>query len=159
MRIRASPLKWTRLAESTAVSVIPMGGPSCAPKLRSTAKAHSYTWDADPGGHFLAEDVVAGSYSLRATGAAWNPKAEGEIWAPTYFPSTIDREAAEPFPFTNGLTVAREVRLCSVPARRVCGVVRDETGEMSAGVSVLLENKTAVTAADGIFEFVTRDGK
>jgi hypothetical protein len=38
-------------------------------------------------------------------------------------------------------------------------VVRDETGELAAGASVRLENQTVVTGADGIFEFVTRDGE
>jgi hypothetical protein len=38
-------------------------------------------------------------------------------------------------------------------------VVRDETGEPAAGVSVRLENQTVVTGADGAFEFVTREGE
>jgi hypothetical protein len=137
----------------------PDGRPAPRATVALTGEGHNYTDDADPGGHFLIEDVVPGSYILRAAGAAGDPKAEGEIWVPTYFPATTDRAAAEPISVTNGLTVTRDVRLRSVPARRIRGVVRDETGEPAAGVSVRLENQTAVTAADGIFEFVGRDGE
>jgi len=38
-------------------------------------------------------------------------------------------------------------------------MVRDETGELAAGVRVRLEDQTAVTAADGTFEFSTHDGE
>jgi len=77
----------------------------------------------------------------------------------TYFPATVDRAAADPISVSAGLTVTRDVRLRSVPGRRVSGVVRDETGETAADVSVHLENQTVVTGANGIFEFVTRDGE
>jgi hypothetical protein len=97
----------------------PDGRPAPRAAVTLTGAGHNYTGDADPGGHFLIEDVVSGSYVLRATGAAWDPKPEGEIWAPTWFPSTIDRAAAEPIPVTNGLTVTHDIRLRSVPARRV----------------------------------------
>ena len=137
----------------------PNGRPAPRATVALTGEGHNYRGDADLGGNFLIEDVAPGSYVLRATGATWEPKAEGEIWAPTYFPSTIDRAAAEPIPVSTGLTVTREVRLRSVPARRVRGVVRDERGELAAGVSVRLEDQTVVTAADGKFEFVTHDGE
>ena len=137
----------------------PNGRPAPLATVALTGEGHNYRGDADLGGNFLIEDVAPGSYILRATGAAWEPKAEGEIWAPTYFPSTIDRDEAEPIPVSTALTVTREVRLRSVPARRVRGVVRDETGELAAGVSVRMENQTLVTAADGEFEFVTHDGE
>lgn len=76
----------------------PDGRPAPRAAVALTGEGHNYTGDADPGGHFLLEDVVPGSYILRATGAAWDPKAEGEIWAPTYFPSTIDRDSARTDP-------------------------------------------------------------
>jgi hypothetical protein len=137
----------------------PDGRPAPRAAVTLNGGGHNYTGDADPGGHFLIEDVVAGSYILRAAGRAWDPKTEGEIWAPTYFPSTVDRTAAEPISVANALTLTRDIRLRSVPARRVSGVVRDETGELAAGVSVRLENQTVVTGAKGIFEFVTRAGE
>jgi hypothetical protein len=137
----------------------PDGRPAPRAKVALNGEGHNYTGAADASGHFLLEDVVAGSYILRATAATLDPKADGEIWAPTYFPSTIYGDAAEPIPVANGLTATREIRLRSVPAYRTRGMVRDETGELAAGVTVRLEDQTVVTAADGIFEFVTRDGR
>jgi Carboxypeptidase regulatory-like domain len=137
----------------------PEGKPAPRGKVTLDGEGHHYTADADPDGRFLLEDLVAGSYILRATATGVDAKPDGEIWAPTYFPSTIDRDAAEPIPVINGLTATREVRLRSVPARRIRGTVRDETGELAAGVSVRLEDRTVVTTADGIFEFVVRDGE
>jgi hypothetical protein len=137
----------------------PDGRPAPRAKLVLEGEGHHYTADADPGGRFLLEDVAAGSYILRATPEGLNAMADGEIWAPTYFPSTIDRDAAEPIPVINGLTATREVRLRSVPARRIRGIVRDETGALAAGAGVRLEDRTAVTAADGSFEFIARDGE
>jgi hypothetical protein len=136
--------------------------PRAAVSLSSETTGHNYTATADMGGSFAIEDIVAGPYILRAVGARGDPRADGEMWAATYFPSTIDRAAAEPIPVMNGLVVNRDVRLRSVPARRIRGVVRDESGQLAAGVSVRLssgEEQSVVTAADGAFDFLTRDGE
>ena len=135
------------------------GRPAPRASVSLSGGGHNYTASADIGGNFLVEDVAPGSYILRAAGAPGDPKAEGEIWAPTYFPSTVDRAGAEPISVANGLTVARDIRLRSVPARRVHGLVRDETGELAAGVNVRLDDQTVVTGNDGTFEFTTRDGE
>jgi hypothetical protein len=127
----------------------------------SSAEGHNYTATADLNGSFLIEDVVPGTYVLRAVGPSWGPHADDEIWAATYFPSTVDRAAAEPIPVMTGIVVNRDVRLRSVPARHIRGIVRDETGQPAEGVTVRLnggEDQTVVTAADGAFEFLTRDG-
>jgi hypothetical protein len=136
--------------------------PRASVSFGSVQTGHNYTATADMGGSFLIEDIVPGSYFLRAVGAAGDPRADGEMWAATYFPSTVDRAAAEPIPIMTGLIVNRDVRLRSVPARRIRGIVRDETGQPAAGVSVSLgggEAQSVVTGEDGIFEFVTRDGE
>jgi len=136
--------------------------PRASVSLGSVETGHNYTATADMGGSFAIEDIVPGSYFLRAVGAPGDPRADGEMWAATYFPSTVDRAAAEPIPIMTGLVVNRDVRLRSVPARRIRGIVRDETGQTAAGVSVTLtgaEAPNVVTADDGTFEFLTRDGE
>jgi hypothetical protein len=120
---------------------------------------------ADIGGHFVFDDVKPGHYILRAEAAPGDPKMEGEIWAATFFPSTTDRAAAEPIRVAIGLDATHEIRLRSVPARRVRGIVRDETGRPANGATVALkltdihEEHTAQTGEDGAFDFLARDGE
>jgi hypothetical protein len=120
---------------------------------------------ADPGGRFSFDDVKPGSYLLRAAAAPGDPKAEGELWAATWFPSVLEHAGAETIRVGAVVTSTYDIRLRSVPARRIRGVVRDEVGRPAAGVTVTLgsrdpgEQQTAHTGEDGAFDFTTRDGE
>jgi hypothetical protein len=120
---------------------------------------------ADIGGHFLFDDVNPGEYILQAGAAPGDPRPEGEIWAATYFPSTVDRAAAEPIRVVTGLVATHDIRLRSVPARRIRGIVRDEKAGPANGVTVTLipnaagARPSAQTAADGAFDFLALDGQ
>jgi hypothetical protein len=120
---------------------------------------------ADPGGRFFFDDVKPGDYVLRAAAAPGDPKAEGELWAATWFPSVLEHAGAETIRVGAVVTSTYDIRLRSVPARRIRGVVRDEVGRPAAGVTVTLgsrdpgEQQTAHTGEDGAFDFTTRDGE
>jgi hypothetical protein len=119
------------------------------------------TGTADAGGHFVFDDVKPGQYLVRAAAAAGDPKAEGEIWAATYFPSSTDAAGAEPIRVATGISPTVDVRLRSVLARRIRGIVRDETGRPAAGVAVTMrgdDSSSTTTAEDGTFDLLTRDG-
>ena len=114
----------------------------------------------DAAGHFEFEDLQPGSYILNGAAAADVHAPAGEIWAPTWFPETLDRDAAEPIPVGVGGVATREFRLRSVPLRHIRGVVRDEGGQRSGGVAIRIvggEQKVQ-TAADGSFDFIAYDG-
>jgi hypothetical protein len=116
---------------------------------------------ADAGGHFLFDDVKPGQYFLCAAAASGDPKAEGEIWAATYFPSSTDSTGAEPIRVDIGISPMQEIRLRSVPARHIRGIVRDETGRPAGGVAVTMrgdDSPSTTTADDGTFDLLTRDG-
>jgi hypothetical protein len=119
---------------------------------------------ANIGAHFVFDDLTPGRYILYAAPAPGDPKPEGEIWATTYFPSTTDRDGAEPIPVTNTVVAARDVRLRSVNARRIRGTVLDEAGRPAADAAVTLspgragEQQTLQTREDGGFDFVACDG-
>ena len=120
---------------------------------------------ADIGGHFLFDDVNPGEYILQAAAANGDPRPEGEIWAPTYFPSTDDRAAAEPIRAVTGLVATHDIRLRSMPARRIHGIVRDEKGAPANRVTVTLISNatggrpTTQTTADGAFDFLALNGQ
>jgi hypothetical protein len=142
----------------------PDGRPAPRAELSATMRPsnRTFTATADIGGSFLVEDLQPGSYVLRAIAAPGDPKAEGEIWAPTWFPSTTDPNAAEPIAVQTGVTAAHDIRLRSVPARRLRGVVRDETGRPAPGVTVSVtsgDEQTVVTGEDGAFDLLVRDGE
>jgi hypothetical protein len=143
------------------------GGP--APRATVWLSAHPAgaprTVTADIEGNFVFDDVKPGQYILRAAAAADSPKAEGEIWAMTYFPSTTDPAGAEPLRIVTGVVEAHDIRLRSVPARRIRGIVRDEAGRPANRVTVTLNPKalsgqqTVQTGEDGAFDFLTLDGE
>jgi hypothetical protein len=130
--------------------------------LRGVPTGSFLSETADAGGHFVFEDVKPGNYVMHAVSAPGDPKPEGEIWVATWFPSTTDQASAEPIRVGSGTMETRDVRLRSVPARRLRGVVRDEAGQPAAGVTVTLGGgaggQTDVRGADGAFEFVVYDG-
>ncbi|HXB66896.1 MAG TPA: carboxypeptidase-like regulatory domain-containing protein [Candidatus Acidoferrales bacterium] len=115
---------------------------------------------ADAAGHFEFEDLTPGSYILRGAAAPGVRAPDGDIWVPTWFPNTLDRAAAEPITVVSGAVVTRDFRLRSVPLRHISGLVRDETGQPSAGVTIgVFANEQKVqTAADGSFDLVAYDG-
>jgi carboxypeptidase family protein len=144
-----------------------------APRASVWLSAHptgaARTVTADAGGAFVFDDVKPGQYFLYAA-ANGEPRLEGEIWAVTYFPSTTDRSAAEPILVVTGVLAAHDIRLRSVPARRIRGIVRDEGGRPANGVTVTLnpstlgqrapgQQQTSQTGADGAFDFLAHDGE
>ncbi|MDR3701200.1 MAG: hypothetical protein P4L56_16250 [Candidatus Sulfopaludibacter sp.] len=139
------------------------GRPAAGAQLLLTrqvvAQGHSAATDAS--GHFEFEDLVPGSYILRGTAASPVMRApEGEVWAPTWFPNALDSAAAEPITVVGGTVVTRDYRLRSVPLRHIRGIVRDETGEPSAGVTVsaFANQQKVQTDTDGSFDLVAYDG-
>jgi hypothetical protein len=131
--------------------------------LRPYPTGAQRTGTADAGGRFVFDDLAPGKYAIAATGAAGDPKPEGEIWAVTYFPSTTDHDAAEPILVTTGPAVSRDIRLRSVPQRHVRGIVRDETGRPAAATVTLRpavegQERTAQTGDDGQLDFQPWDG-
>jgi len=125
------------------------------------------TRTADEKGHFDFEDVKPGAYILRAGPPSGASAVDGEIWAPTYFPNATERGSAETIRLRSGATFTQDIRLRSVPARRIRGLIRDEGGRTAAGVTVTLTAKepnagperTVTTGDDGAFEFPARDGQ
>ena len=107
----ASPSTLTRLDGSRVVSVIPTAAPRAAITL--SGAGHNYTSGADTGGHFLVEDVVPGSYVPPASGAVWDPKAEGELWRSLIF---LPRSIA-PRPTRFPLARADRHTRCPAPLR------------------------------------------
>jgi hypothetical protein len=132
--------------------------------LRAWPAGAVRTATADAGGGFLFEDLAPGQYAVGAAGAAGDPKPEGEIWAVTWFPSATDPASVEPIRVSTGVAAAPDIRLRSVPARHVHGVVRDEAGRPAGGAGVTLrsgspgEERTAQTREDGGFDFVVPAG-
>lgn len=118
---------------------------------------------ADVGGRFAFADLQPGEYHVRAAGNSRDPKPEGEIWAPTWFPSAIDGAAAEAIGVSNGATATADIRLRSVAARRIAGLVRDDAGRPAQGATVSIlspgEEQNFFTGEDGEFEFVVHDGE
>jgi hypothetical protein len=107
-------------------------------------------------------DVPSGTYVLRARAAAGEKSADAEVWAPTYFPNAAGRGQAEPIRLRPGADLSGyEIRLRSVPAIRVTGVVRDEAGDPVAGAAIQLmeadarvgPEKEIRSGEDGTFEF------
>ena len=138
------------------------GRPAAHAQLRLTrqegGQAHGATTDA--AGHFEFEDLQPDSYILSGAAAAEVHAPAGEIWVPTWFPGTLEHDAAEPIPVGVGGVAAREFRIRSVPARHIRGVVRDEEGRRSGSVAIRIPGgeQTVETAADGSFDLITHDG-
>ena len=138
------------------------GSPAAHAQLLLTrqplGQPHSATTDAS--GHFEFQDLDLGSYILCGVAAPGVRASEGDLWAPTWFANTLDRTAAEPITVVRGAVVTREFRLRSVPLRHIRGRVRDETGQLAAGVTitVLPSEQKVQTAADGSFDLVAYDG-
>jgi len=118
---------------------------------------------ADPGGHFVFDEVKPGKYLLRANSSGNDPKPEGEIWVATYFPSVVERDAAEPIRVVSGAMSPTDIRLRSMQARRIRGVVTDPVGRrMKGGIDVSVrpdESESVQTGEDGSFEVVVHDGE
>lgn len=123
------------------------------------------TVTADAGGDFVFDEVRPGQYILLAVANTRDPRAEGEVWAATYFPSTIDRASAQPIGVITGVTASQDIRLRSVPARHIRGIARDHDRRPANGVTVTLnaaalgEQPTAQTGEDGAFDFLAYDGE
>jgi hypothetical protein len=139
--------------------------PDGRPAPRATVFLGALNVTADAGGHFRFEDVKPGQYLPRAAAAPGDPKPEGEVWAATYFPSVTDRDGAESIRVATGLLAVYDVRLRSVPARHIRGIVRDEAGRPANRVTVTLNSSAIVkpqiaeTDENGAFDFLALDGE
>jgi hypothetical protein len=95
-------------------------------------------------GEFRIFGLPSGEYvvgtNLRSTfGAASAASSATTIMASTFFPGTADVSAAQPVTVEEGETVSDlTIRLVTVPAFRVSGVVVDESGAPVAGAMVML---------------------
>lgn len=98
------------------------------------------------------------------------PDEDGQrmVWTTTFYPDTVDlADAARIVLRPGALLGGHTVKLRTVPARRLTGVVLDDQGKPAAkaGVSLLdVANRGAngsigVADAEGRFEFVTREGE
>lgn len=115
--------------------------------------------DTDSEGRYFFEDIKPGTYVVRAGPGPADAAPEDGVWVPTWFPRELDRASAEPIHVATGTVFAAVIRLRSAPARRLHGIVRDETGQPAGGVTIKLAGEqTTVTTKDGAFDFTTRDG-
>jgi hypothetical protein len=150
------------LARITGRLLYADGRPAAHAQLRLTRQVGGSALGAttDAAGHFEFEDLQPGSYILCGIGAADVRAPAGEIWVTTWFPGTLDGEAAEPIPVVVGGVTTREFRVRSAPVRHIRGVVRDEEGRRSVGaaVRVLGGEQTVQIAADGSFDLIVHDG-
>ena len=88
-------------------------------------------------GRFTADALIAGVYHLMARAPRGSKSKDGETWAPTYYPNTTERSQAEPIRVGAGADLTGyEIRLRSVPAFKIQGSVRDDTGKAVAGAAV-----------------------
>ncbi|SPE34704.1 conserved exported hypothetical protein [Candidatus Sulfopaludibacter sp. SbA3] len=138
----------------------------------------SFTTDKD--GYFHPPELQPGAYFLLARpnhglNIGKNVKineppppeqTEKKIWAPTFYPNVTDATQAEPIQATGGELNGYDIRLRSVPAYRIRGVVRDESGSPAAKVPIELRNADlwylsgvsrpdaeTVSGDGGVFEF------
>ena len=138
---------------------------------------HVLTTDAE--GRFFAKGITPGAYRLRARPVlAGTPLAsrrdavtplpgkprEGDrwIWAPTYYPNSIEMSGAETILVREGAEFdGYQIWLRAAPVYRLRGVVRDERGRPVATVPLWLLSELGWGAAeaqgtsgtDGRFEF------
>jgi hypothetical protein len=122
----------------------------------------------DGDGRFTIQGIAAGRFTLAASPPQGAKSVEGESWAPTYFPNAADRAAAQPIVLRPGADVTGyEIRLRSVPVRRIRGIVRDDLGKPVPGAALQLINsgdglpgqRKIVTGEDGAFDEEVRMGE
>jgi hypothetical protein len=97
-------------------------------------------------GEFRLHSLPAGEYFIQAAppfnraGAPPSGSSEQALTlVPTYFPGTTDWQAAQPIDLAAGQTAGDfTVVMVQVPAYRVSGIVRDESGEPFPNVRVRL---------------------
>jgi len=138
---------------------------------------HILTTDGE--GRFFAKGIMPGAYRLRArpvlAGTPLGTKSdaltplpakpsEGDrwIWAPTYYPNSIEMSGAETIVVHEGAELdGYQIWLRAAPVYRLRGVVRDDEGKPAAAVTLWLLSElrwgpaeAQVTSGnDGRFEF------
>jgi hypothetical protein len=116
---------------------------------------------ADEQGRFSFPRLFPSRYFVLATAPANAKARDGEDWAPTFFPDSTDRAGAQLLTLRSGDDLSGyEIRLRSVPVRRVRGIVRDPLGRPAAGAAVQLaavevpaSDRKTTSDAEGVFEF------
>lgn len=106
----------------------------------------------DDRGRFASNGILGERFILCAQGPASAKAVEGEEWAPTCYPNTLDRGAAEIVQLKPGADVSGyDIRLRSVPVYRIRGVVLDDLGKAAAGAKIqLMSNNGLPALRDGI---------
>jgi hypothetical protein len=106
----------------------------------------------DERGRFTSNGILGERFILCAQGAASAKAVEGEEWAPTCYPNTLDRSAAEVIQLKPGGDVSGyDIRLRSVPVYRISGIVLDDLGKPAAGAKIqLMSNNGLPALRDGI---------
>lgn len=133
----------------------------------------------DARGEFSEDGLIPGYYQLRARPvlpgtplgrkpedvsplAPKPPEGEGWIWAPTYYPDSIDISGAETIAVHEGSGLSGyEIHLRSAPVYHLRGTVSDDEGKPAGGVKLFLLSEIgwgraeaqAESGKDGGFEF------
>ncbi len=100
----------------------------------------------DDNGEFVFRSLRPGSYTVVAKPEAITRMRDGERFGavPIYYPSATQADAAAKIPVRWGEDAGGiEIRLTSVPVRRVTGIVLDESGKPVARATVKLMGKTS----------------
>jgi hypothetical protein len=116
--------------------------PDGKPTKNVEVRLGSYPGKVSAQGDFTIETIQPGSYPLLASPIGARPvvtQQDRTEVVPTYFPSVIDSSAAQRIVVRgDGDLDGFEIRLQSVPVYRVSGIVRDQTGNPTAGVKLRL---------------------
>ncbi len=113
----------------------------------------------DQDGAFVIGGLVPGTYKLSAQVKLTADTEDGERSVTTYFPSSLDREAAEPIKVQGVDLSGYNIQLRTSLVRKIRGVVIDVNGEPTPQATVLLlkpgsgeDVEQVLTDDDGRFE-------